>query len=378
MLTDISYDSGSFYPQYFNPEDEEAIKFTTTTISNFYTYLLFHNVCPEYELDILNARNTCKLAEKELWKIQQLICKGPGSYNKSCSLLFGGHYFQYSGINDEWGQPADIDGKPLTVELARKIVKHGIAGATTHGIASRFLMQVQDKSHTAEKIEDIDGFEVLCINEPSASCVNFYNSLARDLTPVGLMRAKIFRDPSKPDIDMSPEEREKWDKSPNKSPNVNPQVDDPRHKDCAHYDFELFVEPELAKLFFPGMKVFTSVWKLSCGAFYFDEIFSAYPSFWKPIANDLMLNWKRPRDLTKDDEEDEDDGVSNEAVQAAVKKALEATGHKVDAGDKGVEKAQPDDTVQTAVQTSVEPTVETTVPKVDKVDNDVKGSKSEK
>ena len=65
-----------------------------------------------------------------------------------------------------------------------------------------------------------------------------------------------------------------------------------------NYEFEFLVELPLLKLFYPGLKVMTSVWKMNGGLHYFDDIISVYPTFYTVIANDLMLEWKFPKELT--------------------------------------------------------------------------------
>lgn len=311
-LTSI-FHRGSFYVTYFNPDSEDAIRFTTGTIENFYTYLLYHEVCPEYTEDLLSARKTCDLAAKELWQNMQLVCEGPGAFNKSCSMLFGGHYFEQDDSRDEWSTLKFDDDNALTRELAQKVVRHAIAGAGSHDVASRFLKLVQENGLTAKRVDDIDGFEIISKAEPDDNCRDFYYQLARDLTPVGIVKAKSFIDPAKPKLDLSPKERWEWDHG--KKPN---------------YDFTFFVEVSLLRLFYPGAMVVSSIWELNCGVFFFDATYSVYPSFNNVIANDMMLNWKRPRKVAKDETQSESTQKVPFGVEESVKEALKATGHEVD------------------------------------------------
>ncbi|KAJ5629559.1 hypothetical protein N7528_003216 [Penicillium herquei] len=306
---------GSFFVRYFNPEGEEAIKFATNTISNFFNYLLFHEVCPEYTEDLLRARETCRIADKELWKNLQLVGKGPGPFNKSCSLLFGGCYFEHA-VDQQWKQEAFHNGVLLTSDFAQKTVRHAIAAAAPHEAASHFLALVTAKdSLTATKVKDIDGFEIISVSEPEPSCREFYRRFAPDLTPVGVIKAKSFRDPNKPHIDLSPKEQWNWD-----------------HGKAPSYKFEFLVEIDVLPLMYPGLKVLTDVWELNCGIFYFDEIYSVYPTFYTVIANDMMLNWKRPYAVEAKDSQKAQAPKSgmDSGINDAVKEALKATGHKVD------------------------------------------------
>lgn len=54
------------------------------------------------------------------------------------------------------------------------------------------------------------------------------------------------------------------------------------------------------------MKMLTAVWELNCGLHFFDEIMLAYASFHTMIGNDLVLEFKRPKDLTIAEAEQDD------------------------------------------------------------------------
>ncbi|KAJ5746143.1 hypothetical protein N7520_011325 [Penicillium odoratum] len=266
---------GSFFMTYFNPDSVESIQLATGTIRNFLTFLLFHDVCPEYKDDILQARKTCTIASLELWKNLQLIRKAPGDFNEACSTLFGGHYFE-SSDNSSWATSS------MSSEKAQLIVKYAIAGAGVHETASSFCQHVEAGTLSAERVQDIDGFEVISVAQPDYTTCDFYREFTfhMKLNPVGVVKAKSFREPGKPKIDLSPKERWEWE-----------------HGNAPSYDFIFFVEKSLLDLLYPRLKVVASIWKMNCGAYYFDQVYSTFPSFNISIANDMMLNWKRPRDL---------------------------------------------------------------------------------
>ncbi|KAJ5656444.1 hypothetical protein N7507_008394 [Penicillium longicatenatum] len=305
---------GTYFLRYFNPDCIEDIEFATSTIRNFLTFLLFHDVCPEYKNDILEARKICTIANMELWKNLQLIRKGPGEFNKACSMLFAGHYF-----NKNTGKPNiwdDVDDSFMTTEKAQDIVKHCIAGAGSHDVASSFRHHVADEDLLVESVEDIDGFEVLRVTEPDDYVRAFYQEFAAHLTPVGIVKAKSFRDPGKPQTDLSPKERWDWD-----------------HGKAPSYDFVFFIERDLLDLFYPGLRVMAPVWKMNCGAYYFDQVYSTFPSFNAIIANDMMLSWKRPRDLRNDSPKSkEPENEINQGIDDAAQMAFEATGQKKNEG----------------------------------------------
>ena len=267
--------------RFFNPENEETIKLATSTISNFYTYLLFHGVCPEYEEDILEARRVCASAAEELWKNIQLVSKAPGKFNEACSTLSGGIFFVPTESESSYA-----DGGWMSLEDARQIAT---AGTTAHKQVYRFQdLANQDPlvipKAGAQKVQDIHGFEILDITPPDAEVRDFYREYApAELKPVGKIHARSFRDPAKPDPDMSPAERLEWDQG--KAPK---------------YEFDFLLEEDLLALCYPGLKVLADVWEID-GMYYFDEIFSTYPSFYTVLANDMMLEWKRPKEITAEE-----------------------------------------------------------------------------
>ncbi|GAQ44376.1 hypothetical protein AtubIFM55763_011394 [Aspergillus tubingensis] len=275
----------SFFPYYFNPETEDMIKLATVTIRNFLSYLLYHDVCPEYNDNIDQARNSCDIATRELWNNHQLMAKSPGDFNSCCSLLFGGELHDTYVEDNQWKNSKD-DAPRLTTETARKIVKFALAGAGENRHALRFQELTENDTLCAVRIEDIDGFEITAVHPPGEDVREFYQTHAPDLVPVGKLLARAYRDPGMPDFDLSPEE----------------QVAQQPEK-----NFEFFMEDNILQYCYPGMKVITPVWELNCGFHYFEDAYRTYGSNYTPLVNDLMLGWKEPRDLAKAESDGEDD-----------------------------------------------------------------------
>ncbi|RAK87965.1 hypothetical protein BO79DRAFT_266717 [Aspergillus costaricaensis CBS 115574] len=275
----------SFFPYYFNPETEDMIKLATVTIRNFLSYLLYHDVCPEYKDNIDQARTSCDIATRELWNNHQLMAKSPGDFNSCCSLLFGGELHDTYVEDNQWKNSKD-DAPRLTTETARKIVKFALAGAGENRHALRFQELTENDTLCAVRIEDIDGFEITAVHSPGEDVREFYLTHAPDLVPVGKLLARAYRDPGMPDFDLSPEE----------------QVAQQPEK-----NFEFFMEDNILQYCYPGMKVITPVWELNCGFHYFEDAYRTYGSNYTPLVNDLMLGWKEPRDLAKAESDGEDD-----------------------------------------------------------------------
>lgn len=299
--------------RFFNPDSEESIRFITNTLHNFYTYLLFHDVFPEYEEDILEARKVCKLAEVELCKSLQLVRKGPGSFNEACSTLFGGSFF-VEKLPKGWGE----DDDRMSLEDARDIVKFAIAGASPHDQAIRFQELANKNAFTTERVEDIHGFEIIAVTPPDAAIRQFYHEFAPDLITVGKIRARAFRDPAKSEMHMSAEESREWEVG--------------KEPKC---DFDFLLEENLLQFCYPGLKIMTNVWRLNCGVYYFDDILSTYPTFYTILANELMLEWKQPKAMAGGDPNRPGHAL-DEQVQEFVDAALKVAKEKK-------QSKQPDD-----------------------------------
>ncbi|KAH8425417.1 uncharacterized protein LDX57_003170 [Aspergillus melleus] len=282
----------SYFPYFFNPETEEMVKLATVTIRNFLSYLLYHDVCSEYKENIDAARKSCDIASKELWENQQFTAKAPGDFNAACSTLFGGFLYNHYVEDDKWKNPKD-KGVRMTKDIARKVVKFALAGAGSNEQARRFRDLANDNELRALLVEDIHGFEITAIFPIETDVKTFYQEYAPDLHPVGRLTARAYFDPGKPMYDLSPEELLEWESGNIQMP-----------------EFEFFLEENLLKHCYPGMRVITSVWELNCGLHFFEDIQTTYSSIYTVLCNDLMLGWKKPRDLTagEDDEDDEDAG----------------------------------------------------------------------
>lgn len=270
------------------------IKLATVTIRNFLSYLMYHEVCPEYTENIDEARHSCDIAGRDLWQNQQFIAKAPGHFNMGSSTLFGGFFYDMYVEDDKWTNPKDNDNVRMTNQVARRVVMFALAGAGTDLQARRFKELADKNNVRGMRVEDIDGFEVTAVVPPIRETLGFYQRHAPDFQPVGRLMGKAFRDPGKPPVDLNPEEKLEWDQGVGRMSS----------------EFEFFLELDLLRFCYPGMKLITSVWELNCGLHFFDEVLMVYGTNYTVLANDLMLGWKKPMDIPGDGEggEGEDEG----------------------------------------------------------------------
>ncbi|KAE8321917.1 Argonaute siRNA chaperone complex subunit Arb1-domain-containing protein [Aspergillus sergii] len=276
----------SYFPYFFNPETEDMVKLATVTIRNFLSYLLYHEVCPEYKENIDEARMSCDIATKELWLNQEFATSSPGDFNKACSTLFGGFFYDVNAEENGWNKRKNGNFL-MKKDVARKVVKFAIAGSGTNAMALQFQTLANQNALHSTLVPDIHGFEVIAVFPPTPEVREFYRHHAPDLNPVGRMVGKAYRDPGKPRYDLSAEERLMWETGVASMP-----------------DFQFFLEENLLKLCYPKMKVITPVWELNCGLNFFEDVHTVYSSIYTVLCNDLMLGYKQSVDLTGKEPDD--------------------------------------------------------------------------
>lgn len=79
--------SGDWLPKSIGVASQES-KLAIDTILNFLRYIQHHDVCPEYEDNLAQARNICEQARSELPSIGKVIAAMPGDFNLACQVLF--------------------------------------------------------------------------------------------------------------------------------------------------------------------------------------------------------------------------------------------------------------------------------------------------
>jgi hypothetical protein len=71
----------------FDWYDEKQVKTATKVLSNFYKFLLYHDVFPEYQKEIKACLDFCPVAEEELLKLGWVDRTLPGDFNAACSTI---------------------------------------------------------------------------------------------------------------------------------------------------------------------------------------------------------------------------------------------------------------------------------------------------
>ncbi|KAI9732118.1 MAG: hypothetical protein M1834_004214 [Cirrosporium novae-zelandiae] len=278
----------SYVPQYYGLDTEKDVKYYTNIIFNFLNYLLHHDVCPEYNNQIYAARDICTLATKELWSSRQADRWLPGSFNMSCSTLFHGVYRRMRSVGMEWAEEEkkeDGTFEGIQDELAKKIVKMGLAWCGTNDQCKKFAELDEEGQNWPEKAERC-GIEVTNIIPPTEDAKKFYHENAPELQALGRLQVRYWRNPRAAPEDLTLEE-EAEEESRAKYNAANPPPP-------SHYDLELFLESDVLEHCFVGMKIDAEIRTLNCGISYLEEAYSTHISFFMFTANEKIAGWKDP------------------------------------------------------------------------------------
>ena len=267
-------------------ETRESVSTVTTTLERFMDYLLQHDVCPEYKVQILATRDHCREAKSELWAMAEASRWLPGDFNVACSTLFQGQFARnYDGATD-WG-PAQ-EGKAtfvgMTPSVADQVLKFGVAGAATEDVYQTFQACDQAKKFE-DRVQVVEtksnaGFEIISIISPTKDCIKLYKSQSQDFRPVGRVYARPWKNPDAPPEDLTKKEKEALTLGSTPNPDE---------------EYVFFIESVILNNIHIGFRVEATIHKLNCGIWFFDDVINVYPSFDTYIPNDIMSDWKEPR-----------------------------------------------------------------------------------
>ncbi|KIW21260.1 hypothetical protein PV08_01840 [Exophiala spinifera] len=293
-------------------ETPDEVSTVTTTLERFLDYLLQHDVCPEYQTDVLTTRDFCRSATSELWHITEAIRRLPGDFNIACSTLSGGYYAENYDALTDWETEPDTHNEAVFVgmkrEEAEQVMSFGVAGAADESVYQAYLDAVRSGTPVAvTEIEEMAGFEITRIDPPTPDCKAIYTSTTSNFRPVGRVYAKSWTNPDSQPEDLTDEEQKQ--RALLSSP-----------KPTKEYVF--LVEELLQTYLRVGTKIEATIYTLSCGIMFFDNVVNVFPSFDEVVVNELMQNWTTPRpkkgafdyvEGEDGDDKDDDDGDNDGA-----------------------------------------------------------------
>lgn len=269
-------------PTIFPIETQEGLKTHIAVIRNFLSYVILHQVCPEYITDVMAAKRVCDLAEKQLWAIKQLSPMMPGEFNVAASTKYGGRWKPAAPETASMWKEEDIEGLPsiargLSMADADRIFKVGIVLSSDD---DKLFKHVSKGDGTIVKSER-RSFKVVSIQRATQEVIEEYSTVKDNhgetgtLKPLGSITFKPWKGPKIYEAEPTAEELAKM-------------KDDP-----ANYE-TFFLEDKILELCFVGLKVEVVVHELSYGFRFFDWVPGLYCSFYTFLEQEKMTYWKEP------------------------------------------------------------------------------------
>lgn len=268
----------SEFPQHFDWDDEKVVIETTTVLRKFYQYLLYHDACPEYHEDILQARNVCDMACKEFPRLAMVAQRLPGNFNIACSTLHQGKYARVRPIDPraEWVLPEDDVG--LSDRDAFQIFNTAIAAFGTDEQFEAVSKAPADQKVLLTKDQEEIGLQLVSVEYASGEAKQLYGDER--------LRGTIVRP-------MGKLHCVRWE-VPHAHPHDVPLEVLQALKVQKGKKYEFIVEEEMLQYCDPGMKFEALVCELACGIAWLDTVVAVHPTFSRWTFNDHIREWKEP------------------------------------------------------------------------------------
>ncbi|KAF2032629.1 hypothetical protein EK21DRAFT_60500 [Setomelanomma holmii] len=276
----------SWYPANYGYAPH-AIKNACQVPRSFYNYLRYHNVCPEYDAQLVAALKTCDIAEKELPKVHAAGLALPGNFNKSASAIVGGaHAGMYVG-DRSWAEEVKKEGVKIDeigVRNEEARIKF-MTGVAIMGSDEQCALLETQKFKILERT--IAALEVTDIEFPTEASKSIYEEQSEmvahklsQLEPLGKLTCKTWH------VDDCDE----WDLPRKQYPEGKPQ------RATAARVYEFWVEESVLKECFFSMKMDATILTLQGGITILDEVHEAMCSFYTWLPNELWMQ-RKPKEV---------------------------------------------------------------------------------
>jgi hypothetical protein len=313
-VTDI--DSSSWYPAHYGYAPH-LIKNACQVPRTFYKYLQHHQVCPEYDDQLVKALEVCDIAERELPKVHAAGLAFPGDFNKSASVIFSGAQAgMYTG-DKSWAEEMRKDGmtvEKIGIRNEEAKIKFG-TGIAVLGSDEQYELfeangfKVLGKETTCLEIVSIhlpDEDTKAAYAEQSKT---YHQKLGR-LEPLGKLVCKTCYAEDCDEYDLP--------KNNDKYPCGKPR------KDGDGKEYQFLIEESILQDCFVGMEMDAKILQLSGGLTILDDVIETMASFFTWIPNELWMErkpkpWKWMDKGLGIDEYDERDAVNGENKKSAGK-----------------------------------------------------------
>ena len=294
-------------PKVFPLDSRDAIHRCVHVIRTFLSYLLHHDVCPEYKDQIFAARKTCDTGEAQLCLLRESARMLPGDFNKACSIIWGGQYRDaYVEPGSEWAKEAGI-APSMSMDLANRTV---MAALSNESYFSEEVVAQYTAQNDAKKTKVVRAFQA----DLEVARIDFSNSQVRaqygravlqGIKPLGRLTVRTWDHPGCLDEDLTEEEEAER-----------------AAKGRPVETYEFWVEDAVLENVFVGMKLQVVVRELSFGVFYFDTLTGSLCSFYNLVSNEDMIGWRAHKYLPPREEEvGEERGFDGEGKEGEGDKA---------------------------------------------------------
>lgn len=267
----------------------------TNVLRNFYNYLLHHNVCPEFESQILAARKICDLADVELFNLVVASERLPGSFNTAVSATHGGTVAGvYSGEQD-W---EDVGVINRTLQDCRDIVKFAISA---YGSQQQYE-KVADVGKFQTCYQEQISLEVTKVELADEATRAFYDA-AREKKPflatLGKLHCRRWTYLGAPNFDHS---------------------DEALRRQQTEQTMTLWVEESILQYCALGMKIEGEVRELDIGIKWLDSVRAISPSFFEWLPNEF---YKKEKVMEAESKAQLHNNRINQAYQEEAEDAVE-------------------------------------------------------
>lgn len=209
----------------------------------------------------------------------------PGDFNRACSEIFGGMYQGLYMGNQAWAAGMDSD-IALSPETSRKTFHIAFAALASQEMFEKYRVQATNHSIEVTSVFDAS-LEVTALIPATKETRSMYKRpQCAGLKPVGRMKAKTWHNPIGDDFDLTVEEEQEQEREQAKHPQQ------PTGSNEEEYEF--WIEDDLLRCCFVGMKFETRVHRTSFGVDYFDAMVGVWCDFYTVLPNELVIGWRDP------------------------------------------------------------------------------------
>ena len=241
-----------------NVKSSGSVSFLTGVLVNFYRWLRYHDVCPEYDDQLKEACQVCLTINDELPKAMEFLTEMPDGFNSACSVFCGGNAEGTFRPGQNWHGADDA----AWADDAEKIIKAGIA---VYGTDLQYEAAFDRKSFRKTSGEDV-ALEVTTVEMADDTAREFYAAASEacpNISTLGKLHCRRLKN------DLS-----------------RPSTDADASMDSRN-TFIFLVEEAVLKHCFPGLKLEAHICDSSVGIKWIDRIRSINASTFEPLHNDF-------------------------------------------------------------------------------------------